>query len=496
MNSRNPEHKYFWKEDRWNGALSEDSRVGDRGSARFMIGCDIRSDSGYLAVAKKPVKHDNNQIQDPIFWMEEDPGTGDAYYYGGRRIYKEVANVTTPIYEVTEDGANGQGLRYFDKAIYFRSPTKLGRLSLTTGTFNPDFATGLSTTRFWGPMENVKNVLLFGHGRFIGTVDDVGFVNPEALKLPPGYFARHIFRAGSYGVILATFGEQITDSEKGMMFLWDTTSDVYNDFIPLDGNPHAGISHGNKITIICGQQPTIQESLGGQTTIVQGIPRVEDGRTAEVYPGAIDIWRNMVHFGISGGTSDRVIRALYNYGAKNTRFTDVLNPEFPTSNFDATGDMNDLLSSGVQITACKKFGTTMRYACSQNGVNWIDQIDMAQYQSQAIRRSLAFDRNSPYEKSADKLIMELKGSLKADESVSVTISPDPYGDEDFTSTTSTIAKTEATVGTKLFTLPMTAESNPIRSRDIHYEVRLKGTGATRPSLKRTWIDIIEDQDQL
>lgn len=487
---------FLWKDDRWLGGLSEDSRIGYPGAFRFGIGIDYRTDTGYLGVARKPVRHNDDPITDPIYWIEQDPNTGDVYYYGGRHIYKESKGHTTIIYEVTEDGAKGQGLRYFDHALYFRSPTKLGQLDLTTGDIDPDWQTGLATTRLWGPMCGVKNVMLFGHGRYVGTVDDVQFTNQQALVLPPDYFCRSIFRAGSFAVILATYGEKITDSEKGMMFLWDTTSDVYNDDIPIDGNPHAGVALKNKILIIAGQQPTIQESLGGQTEIIQGIPHIEDGKTAEVYPGAVDGWRNMMHFGISDGTSETAIRAVYSYGSKKSGINVSLNPEFPTSAFDISHVMSDLLSSGVQITACKQIGNTFRFACAQNGQYWIDQIDMNQYQYQAIHRTLAFDNTDPYEKVPMKILQELKAALQTGESVKTTISPDPFGDPDFTDTATNMSMTEDEVGTKLVEMPFGAQDNPIRSRDVHIETRLMGTGATRPAVKRRWAQLDEDWDQV
>ncbi len=489
------EKKYFWKEDRWLGGLSEDSRIGYPGAFRFGIGNDFRSDTGYLTVARKPVKHNTDAITDPIYWIVEDPNTGDVYYYGGRNIYKEVDGHTTKVHVVTEDGTNAQGLRYFDNAIYYRSPTKLGRLDLTTGLFDDSWRIGLTTTRLWGPMCDVKNVMLYGHGRYIGTVDDVQFTNHEALKLPPGYFARSIFRAGSFAVILATFGENIADSEQGMMFLWDTTSDVYNDFIPIDGNPHAGISLKNKIMIIAGQQPSIQESLGGQTQIVQQLPHVEDGMTAEVLPGAIDVWRNMMHFGVGGGNSETVIRAVYNYGSKKTGIADSLNPEFPTSVYDASNLMTDLLGQGIKITACKRIGTTFRFACAQGTSYWMDEIDMTQYQNESIHRSLAFDRESPYPKTPATLVQELKGKLKTGEEVEVTISPDPYEDPDFEEAEQNMTYTESEVGVTEVSMRLGAQENQIRSRDLHVETRLRGTGTSRPAIKRRWVDLNEDQDQ-
>lgn len=490
------ESKYFWKQDRWNGGLSEDSRIAAwAGGFRFGIGCDIRTDSGLLKVAKKPVLHNNIEVGE-IDWFEIDPVTRAVYMYGQNKIYKEQDGNTTVLRTLTADSPNGQGLRDFDGFLYYRTATNLGRLNYETGEFDDDWQQGLSSCVHWSPMEVVKNVLLVGHGRYIGTVDDVGFWTPQRLVLPPDYNVRDIFRAGSFAVILATKGTNITDSEDGLMFLWDTTSQNYNDYIPLDGNPHAGIAHKNKIVVFAGQQTTIQESLGGMTEIVQSIPNIEDGDTAEIYPGAVDIWRNMVHFGISDGTSETVIRALYNWGAKNSKFPSVLNAEFPTSVFDASGLSADLYGTGIKITACKKIGTTLRFAFKSGNTYGICQIDTTQYQNQAVWRSLAFDRESPYIKTPDKLLTELAGSLAINESVIVKISPDPYGDPAFSNTDDVNTITEDDLGSKVIELPIVTSSKPIRSRDMHVELRLKGTGATRPSVKRTWVEILEDSDQL
>lgn len=494
FNMQTAEAKYFWKQDRWNAGLSEDSRIG--GVSRFSIGCDISSDSGMLKVARKPVRHDGNQINQEIDWIEQNPDSGIVYYYGKNKIFQEENGVTTLARELTADSPNGQGLRDFDGKLYYRTATQLGYYDYSTGEWKDDFQVGLNPTLLWGPMAGVKNVLCVGHGRNIGTVDDVGFWTPNRLTLPPGYNARSIFRAGSFAIILATRGTRITDSEEGLAFLWDTTSDTYNDYLPLDGNPHAGIANKNEIVIVTGQLPIVQKTSGGISDFVKSIPRVEDGDTAEVYPGAIDFWRNMVHFGISTGTSEEVIRAIYTWGAKKALFDPALNAEFPTPVYDASNDPGDLMGSGIQITACKKIGTTFRFAYKAGDQYGIAQIDTTQYQKEAIWRSLAFDRQSPFVKVADREMVELVNKLKTGESVTAKISPEPYEDPDFEDTDTLVAKTETTVGAKLLELPLSVSANPIRSRDLHTEFRLTGTGTTRPAIKRAWIDTIEEQDQL
>lgn len=489
------EKQYISNDERWNGGLAEESRFDVANSGRFLIGADIRSDAGLFSVAHKPVRHDNGVVAGEIDWIEPRPEFDEVYYYGGNKIYKEENDVTTLLHEMDQDDPNGQGLAHFDGYLYYRTATRLGRYDYNA-TFDDDWQVGLSSSPYWSPLQVVKNVLLVGHGRYVGTIDDVGYWTPERITLPPDYHVRSIFRSGSYAIILATYGKEIGKSEKGMAFIWDTTAKSYNDYIPLDGNPHAGISHKNRIIIFAGQKTTIQESLLGTTDIVQTLPRLADADTAEIYPGAVDIWRNLVHFGISAGTSNTVIRAVYNWGAKNIKAPHSLNPEFPTSMFDTSGDIdNDLLSSSVQITACKKIGTTLRYAFKSGSTYGVDQIDLSQYQSQAIFRSLAIDLGTPLMKTTERGLIELANKINENETVTLKLSTEPWEDEDFSSSEAA-SMSVSTEDEKVLEFATVVNDAPIRGRDLHYELRIAGTGSTRPVVKRVAISQMIDPDVL
>lgn len=482
------ENRYFWKIDRWNGGLSEDSRIGLPGAFRYGLGLDYRSDSGLLKVANKPVKDSDTTVDQIVKWIEINPANGDMYAYAGDEIYKETGGTYSVARTLSGDSPNGQGLCDFNGYLYFRKATVLGRFDYAS-TWTESYQTGLTSTSTFSPMCRFKNLLLVGHGRYVATLDDIATWTLARLTLPPGYVVRSIFRAGSFAVILAIRGSAVADSEEGLMFLWNGTSDQYNDVIPLDGNPHAGISHNNKIIIIAGTTPSIQESLGGMFDIVYTLPNVGDGKTAEVFPGAIDLWRNMVHFGISDGTSTTLLRAIYNWGSRNKKFPDTLNPEFPISTGTLTG-------TGVQITAVKRIGTTIRYAWKDGSSYGIDEIDTAQFQTSGIYRSLAFDRTSPYFKTGVRIMVELANKINTNETVTCKISPDPYEDPTFAVSAEIVSATLSTVDARVLEIALVSDAIPIRSRDLHLELTLGGSAATKPVVKRVWTEIIEDSDQM
>jgi len=83
-------YPYFWPIQRWNGGLSEDTRVGLQGAFRAGQGLDIRSDTGLLSLANKVVNDSGTNVNKLISWIVPalSQANGDEYYYGQDTIYK------------------------------------------------------------------------------------------------------------------------------------------------------------------------------------------------------------------------------------------------------------------------------------------------------------------------------------------------------------------------------------------------------------------------
>lgn len=480
--------KYFWKIDRWEGGLSDDSRIGKPGSFRYGHNLDYRSDSGLLQVNQKPElispTEGSHAVNVEIKWIDVHPTNGEIYYYGTNKIFKEATNGTITL--VHEPTGAGQGMADFNGHLYYARDTVIGRFNYTA-TWTDSFQTGLVSAP-WMPMCRFKNLLLVGHGRYIATFDDIGTFTLQALRLPPGMVARSIFRAGSYAVILATRNSDVAASDEGYMFLWNGISPQYNELVPINGIPHAGISLNNKLVMIANNQPIIMESYGGPAETMENVALFSPGQIGEIYPGAIDIWRNMVWFGMAGSSSE-CIKGVYSYGAKNRYFLDTLNADFIPSHGVVSG-------ANVRITALKRIGNTIRFAWKNGDSYGIDKVNVTGYAPEAVYRSLAFDNTSPHQKTPVKLVAEIAGKLRADESLTAKISPHPYTDPAFADSASIATATLTTVGEDRLELPLNTLDNQIRSRDLHLELRLAGTGATRPAVKRVWVEVDEDPDIL
>jgi hypothetical protein len=290
-------------------------------------------------------------------------------------------------------------------------------------------------------------------------------------------------------VILAIRGNSITDSEDGYLFLWDGYTETYADYIPLNGNPHVGIAYGQNMVIFCGDRPKILKSNGAQALTYMEIPGIAPGMTAEIYPDAIEMFNNLIHFGISAGTDTTVPRMVYTYGAKNAKFNDALVPTYPTSVGLITG-------TTVKITSIKKVGSKLRFAWVSGTSKGIDQVDFTKYQSSATIRTLAYDHNTSFNKVGNHGIIELTKPLAVNESVSIKVSSRPYADPTFAGA-DVVSTTQATVGATRLELPLAQSSQEVSGTDLHFEVTLASSdGLSTPGVKRPLIQFEEQQDDM
>lgn len=476
--------EYLWKVDRWNGGESEDSRIGPPGSFEYGVGWEIHDDTGKLQVANLPVEESDGDLIDKVIkWIEENPSNGDVYYYGEDEIFKESSGTYSSVRSVAAGTPNGQGLADFDGHMYYRTGTTLGRYDYAS-TWDDSWQTGLESVTDFAPLFRFKNLLLVANGRYVGTVDDVGTWNASRLTLPPGYKVRSFTAAGGLVFIAAIRGSTITGSELGYLFVWDGTSENYNDFIPVNGNPHAIVGLNNRIVIIAGNEPIIYHSSGASPQEMFRIPNIGVGKTAEVWPGAIDTWRGRIYYGISDGTSTSVLRLVREWGAKNAAFPLASNPIYPASTGTLTG-------TSMQITALKRIGNTIRFAWKDDTDHGVDEVDTTQYQAAATYRSLVFDRQSPFPKRVKRAVVELSRALLTNETVNLKISADAYGDPTFADNTKYNEITLSTLGSKLLVLPFTNAAVPVKERDLKFELISGGTAATKPPIKRVWVEFEE-----
>lgn len=191
----------------------------------------------------------------------------------------------------------------------------------------------------WHPMKQMLNLMAIGNERYLATYDGLSY-DPMRLTLPAGYRIRSLAYWREYLCIGTWRGEEVTDYDEGKIFFWDGISDTYNFFIDVpEGSINAMQGTKGKLYIIAGYSSDLLLYMGGDSAQkIKRIPNVDISKYVEVYPGAMTMWRTLIHVGIAAKSdSDLIQKGVYTWGSLNRNYDDSLNYDYPISTGTRTG---------------------------------------------------------------------------------------------------------------------------------------------------------------
>lgn len=174
-----------------------------------------------------------------------------------------------------------------------------------------------------------SNLLCFGNGQFLLTIDDSEVLKPEALTFPLGESVRCIETIGDYLAISTWRGT--LDDGKSRIYFWDGTSPTFNSFVDIDGVTNSMKNDGtNQLFVLHGTQINMSVYTGAITK-VRRLKYVQNAIKSYVAPGAIDTLEGLIYFGNNSTTNSVIDTLLYSYGHKDKDFPMGLNKNFPIS---------------------------------------------------------------------------------------------------------------------------------------------------------------------
>jgi len=191
----------------------------------------------------------------------------------------------------------------------------------------------------WHPMKQMLNFMAIGNERYLATYNGLTY-NPMRLTLPAGFRIRSLAYWREYLCIGTWKGTSVTDHDEGKIFFWDGTSDTYNFFIDVpEGSVNAMMGSRGKLYIIAGYSSDLLLYSGGDSaTKKKRIPKIDISKYIEVYPGAMTMWRTLIHMGVSGQSdSTEIEKGIYTWGSLNENYDDSLNYDYPLSTGTRTG---------------------------------------------------------------------------------------------------------------------------------------------------------------
>lgn len=234
------------------------------------------------------------------------------------------------------------------------------------------------------------NLLCFGNGNTLLTIDDSEVIDPEALTFPPDERVRCLETIGDY-LAISTWKNYSLEDGRSRIYFWDGTSPTYNAFIDIDGVVNAMRNNGNNtLMIIHGTQGNLSVYTGAITKL-RRIKFVQNAVKTYVMPGAMDTLEGILYFGNYGSTSNVVDTLVYSWGRKSKDYPMSLNKAYPISTGNKTSNVT--IGSIVGISATKFFVSWKDQTTGT--VYGVDIIDAANAQASVFMDTLVFDKGDP-----------------------------------------------------------------------------------------------------
>ena len=271
-----------------------------------------------------------------------------------------------------------------------------GSNNLETGEFFAYYQFLVSDTDFH-PATQFLNFMVIGNERYVAKWEGTASANynNQQITLPSGHRVRAFGFWREYLAIGTWVGTNITDFDLGRIFFWDGTSDTFNFYIDVpEGGVNALLGTKGLLYIWAGYSGDMLVYQGGDSAQkVKRIPKIEEDKDIEIFPGAVNMWRTLVHFGVSGGgTTTAVEKGVYTWGSLNRNFTNSLGYDYPISTSTRTG-------TGLKIGMVMPVGQELLIGW-QDGISYgVDKVALS---------------NDPFSTATVELLISDLGDLSRD----------------------------------------------------------------------------------
>ena len=215
----------------------------------------------------------------------------------------------------------------------------------------------LVTDTQFHPIVPLLNFMVIGNERYLATWNGV-FYSPNQISFPPQTRVRSFTFWREY-LAIATWREATTgtpniyDWSTGRIYFWDGISLTFNFYIDVpDGQVNAMLGNNNLLYICAGYNGDLSLYQGGYstgsgnspTTKIKRIPLQSKSDYLEIYPGAMAMWRSLIHMGVAANSnSTSISRGVYSWGTLNVKYPDSLSLDYIPS----TGSIGSTVKIGL-----------------------------------------------------------------------------------------------------------------------------------------------------
>ena len=296
------------------------------------------------------------------------------------------------------------GTGYVEIPLSFYARLTLGRpyhfhvtasgagIALTTSNLNDLETVGYATYYLflnyntdYHPMMQFLNFLAIGNERYLATYDGISY-NPVRLTFSSGWKVRCLAIWQEYIAIGCWKQTSISDysvnlNEDGRIYFWDGISTTFNFFINVpEGSINALLGTKGELHIWAGYQGDHLVYTGGnRARKVKRYPKSTRGTYMEIAPGAVTMWKTLVHYGMAYNTDNAALEhGVYSWGSIDEFYPETLSYDYPISTGTRTGTtIQTLYDQGVRIGMVTSLGTSLFIGWQDGNSFGVDVVDPA-----------------------------------------------------------------------------------------------------------------------
>ncbi len=316
---------------------------------------------------------------------------------------------------------------------------------------------------------------IIGNERYIAVWDGANYL-PNFITLTPGWHIRCFAQWRQYLAIGVWRGSNIYDFHQGRIYFWSGYQPAYDFFIDVpEGQINALFGVDSDLYIFAGWRGILLDYKGGYfyntgNTIsnkLKRMPLLESSAYTEVFPGALNMWRGMLHFGLyANSNSTTSKKGVYSFGTLNQYYPDTLSYDY----YISTGNQG----SSVQIGLVYPVGENLIIGWKDGTAYGADVVNFSNNPAPwGEVQTLIFDNGNIWKNERVYKIRADFLPLNSGESIQTEFNIDRNG-----WTVNSAANIETVYDSVYQSQPIM----PGQSREIQLGAKLYATGTTSPTL--------------
>jgi hypothetical protein len=295
--------------DDFKGGMTLNPKMGRKDQFYKGWELDFRSRPGFLTTGHKWTTMEySSSVELPTEFRSIIQAAYDGkYYFGGEdaKIYEQSASSTIIARLDSDQAGEIRDMEEYEDYMYYRQDTTIGRKSLAGQSDWSDAVNNWQTGKTnltYAPIFAKWDRVFFANGRYLDQYDNTTYTSAK-ITLPAGWKIRCLTDFGNdYLAIVANFYAGSNRSRQTKIFLWNGTSTIFDDMIPIpEVVIKAVIFESGYLWVWAGRSCNIYviQENSRSATRMHRFNREDPTSDFEVYPNAVTSHDGMIHFALS-----------------------------------------------------------------------------------------------------------------------------------------------------------------------------------------------------